>query len=340
VADSRSRLSVKIVDSTTDGQEAAVSASGHLLVDVANVSDASITVDTELTTADLDTGAGTDTRAVVGLVGSASGGGALIPGSATAGLKVDLGADNDVTVTSGNITADTELTTADLDTGGGTDTRAVVGLVGAKSGGGVLIPGDATAGLKVDLGADNDVTVTSGSITADTELPNAAALADDTANPTVPAVGSFLMGWDPTDGNWDRVKVGNDTGRLQVDVISGGGADTPTGTAVDRQTASSTAAGATATLTSASADGKKLAKIICWSSTPFKAEVFTVDNSVESSAKATGGSQAYVPWEFTPPHRSYISLGSTGGTDAFRVKMTNGDNSSAADQYATFFYSD
>lgn len=61
---------------------------------------------------------------------------------------------------SGTFTVDSELTTADLDTGAGTDTRAVVGLVGSKSGGGALIPGDATAGLKVDLGADNDVTVT------------------------------------------------------------------------------------------------------------------------------------------------------------------------------------
>lgn len=70
---------------------------------------------------------------------------------------VDTGA---VVISSGSVTADTELTTADLDTGAGTDTRAVVGLVGSKSGGGALIPGDATAGLKVDLGADNDVTVT------------------------------------------------------------------------------------------------------------------------------------------------------------------------------------
>src|SRR3990170_1403056 len=58
-----------------------------------------VTVDSELTTADLDTGAGTDTRAVVGLVGSASGGGALIPGSATDGLLVNLGANNDVAAT-------------------------------------------------------------------------------------------------------------------------------------------------------------------------------------------------------------------------------------------------
>lgn len=61
-------------------------------------------VDTELTTADLDTGAGTDTRAVIGLVGSASGGAQIIPGSATDGLLVNLGANNDVTVT-GTVTA-------------------------------------------------------------------------------------------------------------------------------------------------------------------------------------------------------------------------------------------
>ena len=58
------------------------------------------TVDTELTTADLDIGVGTDTRAVVGLVGSASGGGQIIPGSSTDGLLVNLGTNNDVTVTS------------------------------------------------------------------------------------------------------------------------------------------------------------------------------------------------------------------------------------------------
>lgn len=65
--------------------------------------------------------------------------------------------------------------------------------------------GSSADGLLVNLGANNDVTVT-GTVTADTELPAAAALADNTANPTVPAVGSFLMGFDGT--NWDRVRVG------------------------------------------------------------------------------------------------------------------------------------
>lgn len=41
---------------------------------------------------------------------------------------------------------------------------------------------------------------------ANTELPAAAALADDTTNPTVPGVGSFSMCWDGT--NWDRCAKG------------------------------------------------------------------------------------------------------------------------------------
>lgn len=42
----------------------------------------------------------------------------------------------------------------------------------------------------------------SGRLWSNTELPDAAALADDTANPTVPGVGSFNMCWDGS--TWDR----------------------------------------------------------------------------------------------------------------------------------------
>jgi len=117
-------------------------------------------------------------------------------------VSVDLGGNNDVTVTSGdiiitsgNITSDTELTTADLDVGAGTDTEAIVGLYLAKDGGAVLI-GAGSAGdsmpinddggaitvdgavtvsgtatvtqagtVTVDLAGNNDVIVTSGDIT-------------------------------------------------------------------------------------------------------------------------------------------------------------------------------
>lgn len=65
-------------------------------------------------------------------------------------------------------------------------------------------PGNSTDGQLVNLGANNDVTVTSGNIAADTELPAAGALADGAANPTAPAVAAHLMCFNGT--TWDRCK--------------------------------------------------------------------------------------------------------------------------------------
>lgn len=70
-------------------------------------------------------------------------------------VKIEWGTDGVATMVSASnplpVTADTELTTADLNTGAGTDTRAVVGLVGTTSTGGELIPGDATDGLLTQI---------------------------------------------------------------------------------------------------------------------------------------------------------------------------------------------
>jgi hypothetical protein len=114
-----------------------------------------------------------------------------------------------------SVTADTELTTADLDTGGGTDTRAVVGLVGSASGGGQLIPGSSTDGLLVNLGSNNDVTVTgsvtvSGTVTANagTNL-NTSVLALESGGNLAAAATSL--------GLLDNAVAGNE---LQVDVVA------------------------------------------------------------------------------------------------------------------------
>ena len=88
--------------------------------------------------------------------------GVAVPVTDNAGsLTVDDGGgsltvDGSVSV-SGSVTADTELTTADLDTGAGTDTKAVVGLALAASGGAVL------------AGAANPVPISdnAGSLTVD-----------------------------------------------------------------------------------------------------------------------------------------------------------------------------
>lgn len=57
------------------------------------------------------------------------------------------------------LTLPSTVHSADFDTGAGTDTTLAFGLAVPASGGAAVVPGDATAGLKVDLGADNDVTV-------------------------------------------------------------------------------------------------------------------------------------------------------------------------------------
>ena len=67
-------------------------------------------------------------------------------------------------------------------------------------------------GLNVDL-AD------SVTVTVDSEFPAAAALADNSGNPTTTSVGSHLLGYDSGNTNWNRVEV-DDVGHLQVDVLT------------------------------------------------------------------------------------------------------------------------
>src|SRR3990167_9203146 len=77
-------------------------------------------------------------------------------GKLAANSGVDIG---DVDVTSFPAT----VHSADFDSGAGTDTTLAFGIAVPASGGAAIVPGDATAGLKVDLGADNDIT---GTVTA------------------------------------------------------------------------------------------------------------------------------------------------------------------------------
>jgi hypothetical protein len=62
-----------------------------------------------------------------------------------------------------------------------------------------------------------------GTVTVDSELPAAVALADTLTPASTPIVGAALMGFNGT--NYDRIRTAN-TGRLQVDVITGGGGGT------------------------------------------------------------------------------------------------------------------
>jgi hypothetical protein len=170
----------------------------------------------------------------------------------------------------------------------------------------------------------------------DTELPTAAALADGAANPTVPAVGSYLNGWNGA--TWDRVSVAN-SGRLQVDVLSGGGSPaaplTPT---IDIATSSAVAAGTEVDLDSAAiTEPEYLSQVTVSASVAFKARITLVENTVETVIAELFG-RAGTPLIWSPPDRRYGLVTNTAGTDAFRVQCTNMDTSEAADLYASFAY--
>lgn len=162
-------------------------------VDVTRVS-GTVTVDSELTTADLDTGAGTDTRAVVGLALAASGG-AVLAGSANpvpvSGPLTDTQLRASAVPVSGTVTVDSELTTADLDTGAGTDTRAVVGLALAASGGAVL------AGAANPVPVSGTVTSNAGTGTRDVQ-GNVAHNSADSGNPVKVGAKAVAHGSNPT----------------------------------------------------------------------------------------------------------------------------------------------
>ena len=66
------------------------------------------------------------------------------------------------------------------------------------------------------------ITDSTGRLHTNTELPDAAALADNTANPTVPGVGAFLMCWDGA--TWDRCPGNSAAGLFIQGAVADGGA--------------------------------------------------------------------------------------------------------------------
>jgi len=63
------------------------------------------------------------------------------------------------------------------------------------------------AGFLFNQFGDLKVWLTGSYVISDTELPPAAVLSDDFANPTAPAVGAFNMGYYPESGTWSRLTV-------------------------------------------------------------------------------------------------------------------------------------
>jgi hypothetical protein len=218
---------------------------------------------------------------------------------------------------------------------GGTDTGVGALYVRDDALGGITpAEGDYATGL---VNANGAVWMIHDGI-IDTELPTAAALGDDAANPTVPGVGSHMMGFDNGNTNWNRVRV-DDAGHLQVDVLSGGGSPAaPTNPTIDIATSAAVAAGTEVDLDSAPiTEPENCTQIDISASVPFKARITLVENTVETVVAQLFG-RSGTPLTWRPPDRRYATVSNTAGTDVFRVQMTNMDTSEAADLYATFYY--
>ncbi len=143
-----------------------------------------------------------------------------------------------------------------------------------------------------------------------------------------------------------RVKIGEGADDFYSDVHSGNplstelGLTTPT-TAHDSSLA--LAAGSPADLDSAQVPSGltgKLVAILMSASVPLKGELKTVLNGVEGPVLMTMFSRAGQNGVLSLPNKSFVTQAEsvTGGFDGFRLTVTNLDNESAADVYATFFY--
>ena len=161
--------------------------------------------------------------------------------------------------------------------------------------------------------------------------------AADGANPVGNPV--LIAGFDGT--NVQQLAT-DSSGNLQVDILTGGGADAPTAPKVDALTSASLAAGSSVSLDGtqvASGLTGKLAGITVSASVPLKVEVRTALNASYTTRIVLFG-RSMEPITWVTPHRDYISQieDATAGFDGFNVNITNMDNTQAADVYATIFW--
>lgn len=292
MADSALRSGVKIVDPTTDANEAGVSAAGDLQVEL--------------------------------------------------GVALPAGANNigDVDVLSlPNDEVDDDIVA------GGSSASRVIGLTYAwdgvqwervlSDGAGAL---DTTLTAEIPAGTQNigDVDISSGP-TGASALEVQGTAADGAA-----AVGDPVLVAGDDSANVQTLRTDTD-GHLQVDVLSGGGTDSPTNPTIDTATSTDTAAGGgTDDLDSAEiAEVENLWMVAVSASVPFAFRIAIVADAVETIMTAKMFGRAGETVIFEAPHRTFFSHATApnAGLDVFRVKFENWDNADAADGHASFFYS-
>lgn len=107
----------------------------------------------------------------------------------------------------------------------------------------------------------------------------------------------------------------------------------------DYETALSVVPSTTVPITSQTAYNTKLLGVDVWSSVPYKALIYTVSNGTQStSPAAVGGAPGFQSFQWRTPDPIFVTLGNSGGQDAYRVVITNLDQTNTADVFVTFHY--
>lgn len=305
MADTRIQMPIKIVDPTTSSQEAGVDSSGQLKViepSAAGALTALQLIDDVIVADDAAFTPGTTKVAMIGAEFDNTGTDSVDEGDAGA-LRM-----------SGN-----RNLYVNIRDNAGNERGLNIDANGALNVGDV-IPGTAAA----NLGKAEDAAHTSGD------------------------VGIMLLGvrndsnataFSGTDGDYTPLAV-DAQGNLQVDVLSGGGVDTPTNPARAQLTSSALAAGSSANLDSADLPSKYAWQIDIAASVAWKAVISLNDNgSLTTLTTLFGRSGESKEWR--PPHRAFAQAPAAGtGTQGWRIAMTNLDTSEAADVYACIHYAD
>ncbi len=192
----------------------------------------------------------------------------------------------------------------------------------------------ATAQPGVDIG---DVDVLSGPTGA------SAFQVQGTAADGAAGVGNpVLIAGEEAGGNVQSVLV-DSAGAVSVNVLTGGGSDTPVAPAIVTGNSTNTAAGGTFTQDTADfgGDTKALTQVEASASVPWKAVINSViDGALTVETVIFGRANEVISWK--PPHLAYTRqiFSAEAGFDGFRVVMTNLDNSQAADLYASLYTED
>lgn len=311
MADVRVIQNVVLSDPTTPSQIAGVDASGHLQVDIA-ASSATVTVDTELAAAGaLADNTANPTVTSVGAFPHWYDGSTWdrAPGTAADGLLVNLGSNNDVTVT-GQVTIGDGTDAVDVLAAGADD---VVNTTNQLATAAMLYGFDGAAWDRIYTVADG------------------AAVAAGTT-------GFLVLG---SDGSNYQAVTTDASGHLQVDVLTGAGNNAPVSPELKYDTSASVAAGASDNHDAGEVGGSsvKLEKVVMGASVALKGEIQHVTDGAGTTL-AVVFSPAGGTAEWTPPHPDYadITFTANAGYDGFRLVRTNLDASEAADVYSTMFY--